>query len=212
MTLLRTLEETLAQYVSPINARVVVERSRRVLGEKAVLTREDRARFLMTVRSSLRMFTSDERAATIVEELDRRLVPGAGRLDHAHKSFAIQDEDDLRAARAVARDICLSLSASSSEAQRVATAVSELARNILCYTPGGQIELELHRGPPVRLRLIASDRGSGILHLEDVLAGRFKSRTGLGRGLLGVKRLMDQFRVQTGEQGTRIEAEVTFLC
>ena len=209
MTLLRTLEELLAQYVSPINARVVAERSRRVLSDQNVLTREDRARFLMVVRSSLRMFTSDERAATIVEELDRRLIPGAARLEHAHKSFPIQDEDDLRAARAVARDLCLSLSASSSEAQRVATAVSELARNIVAYTPGGTIDIDVTRGPPLRIVLLAQDRGPGIPHLEQVLAGQYRSKTGLGRGLLGVKKLMKNFHVHSDSTGTRIEGEVS---
>lgn len=209
---LRALEEALFPHVSAINARVIVERSRRVLRDPSRLTQEDRAHFLIAVRATLRLFASDERTSSIVEDLERRLSPGVLRIERELRTFEIRDERDLRAARSGARDVCLSFATSVTDAQRVATAVSELARNILYYTPGGQIELELHRGPPVRVRLIASDRGSGILHLEDVLAGRYQSRTGLGRGLLGVKRLMDQFRVQTGEQGTRIEAEVTFLC
>jgi serine/threonine-protein kinase RsbT len=211
MSLLRVLEEALVPHVSAINARVVVERSRRALRDPNHLSREDRVRFLGAVRSTLRLFTSDERASAILEDLDRRLVPQSARLDQELRSFAMRDENDLRTARAGARDVCLSFAATSTNAQRVATAVSELGRNIVAYTPGGQIELEVRRGPPVRVRLIASDRGTGILHLEEVLAGTYRSRTGLGRGLLGVKRLMDQFHVQTGAQGTRIEAEVTFL-
>ena len=209
---LRALEEALFPHVSAINARVIVERSRRVLRDPSQLTPEDRAHFLISVRATLRLFASDECATTIVADLERRLTPGVLRNERELRSFGIDDERDLRAARSGAREACLSFATSVTDAQRVATAVSELARNILSYTPGGQIDLELHRGPPVRVRLIASDRGSGILHLEDVLSGRYQSRTGLGRGLIGVKRLMDQFRVQTGEHGTRIEAEVTFLC
>lgn len=207
MSLLRELEETLTQHVSTINARVVVERSRRVLRTPVLLNGEDRARFMAAVRSSLRLFTSDEKAAFILADLDRRLSPGASRTDHERLSFSIQSEDDLRAARAAARDLCLTFSSTSTDAHRMATAVSELARNIVNYTPGGTIELELRRGPPMRFLILAEDHGPGIPHLEQVLAGQYRSKTGLGRGLLGVKRLMQQFRVKTGAKGTRIEAE-----
>jgi serine/threonine-protein kinase RsbT len=207
--LLRILEETLAQHLSPTNARVVVERSRRVLPDTVLRTPEDRARLLSSVRSTLHLFTSDVRALEIVEDLERRLSPGPSRSSHELKTFPIENEDDLRVARAGARDLCLAFGASSSEAQRVATAVSELARNIVSYTPGGKIELDLTRGPPLRIFLMAHDRGSGIANLDQILAGQYRSKNGLGRGLLGVKRLMKHFFVHTGPQGTRIEGEVT---
>jgi serine/threonine-protein kinase RsbT len=210
MSLLQALEATLCQHVSAINARVIVERSRRVLSDSQVMTREDRARLLATVRATLRLFTSDERASMIVEDVDRRLSPSAARVDQEHHVYVIQDEDDLRAARAGARDMCLSFAASSSDAQRIATAVSELARNIIAYTPGGQIDLTIRRGPPLRISLVAEDRGTGIPHLQQILDGKYQSKTGLGRGLLGVKRIMPHFKIHTGAMGTRIEAEVTF--
>jgi serine/threonine-protein kinase RsbT len=208
MSVMRMLEETLAQHMSPINARVVAERSRRVLHDPTLLTADVRSRFLLTLRANLRLFTSDERAATIVEELERRLIPNVIAQNHEHKSFSIEDEDDLRMARAEARDLCLAIGAGSSVAQRVATAVSELARTIVSYTPGGTIDIDATRGPPVRIQLLAQDKGSGIPNLEQVLAGQYRSKTGLGRGLIGVKRLMKNFRVQTGTSGTRIEGEI----
>jgi serine/threonine-protein kinase RsbT len=131
-------------------------------------------------------------------------------VDQEHQCFDIRDENDLRAARAGARDLCLAFAASSGEAQRIATAVSELARNIVSYTPGGQIDLTIRRGPPLPIAIIAKDYGSGIAHLDLVLSGKYRSKTGLGRGLLGVKRLMKEFHVHTSPMGTRIEAEVTF--
>lgn len=209
MSLLLELEEVLSQHVSAINARVVVERSRRAISDPMLRSREDRARFLAAVRSTLRLFTSDEKAATIVEDIDRRLSPSSVRIDQEQLSFLIQDEDDLRAARAGARDLCLTFASTSGAAQRVATAVSELARNIVSYTPGGQIDIDVRRGPPVRVRIVAEDKGKGIPHLDLILAGKYRSKTGLGRGILGVKKLMQVFRVVTGETGTRIEAEVT---
>jgi serine/threonine-protein kinase RsbT len=77
------------------------------------------------------------------------------------------------------------------------------------YTPGGTIELEPdHRDRAPRLIVRAVDQGGGIGNLEEVMAGRYKSRTGLGAGLLGTKRLADRFRIDTGPHGTRIEIGV----
>jgi serine/threonine-protein kinase RsbT len=219
---LRALEEALSQQVSTINARVILERSRRALHDPNRLTQEDQARFLIAVRTTLRLFTSEDRATAIIDDFTKRIAPRSSSSDprggpgqdqeQELLAFAMRDENDLRTARASARYTCLSYAARASDAQRVATAVSELGRNIINYTPGGQIEIEVRRGPPLRVRLIAVDNGSGIAQLEEILAGKYRSKTGLGRGLLGVKRLMDQFRVQTSAQGTRIEAEVTFQC
>lgn len=209
---LRALEDALSQQVSAINARVIIERSRRALRDPEMLASEDRARFLSSVRATLRLFTSDERVGVILADLEHRLERKGVPDTQAMHAFTMRDENDLRAARAEARSICLSFATRATDAQKVATAVSELGRNIINYTPGGQIEIEVHRGPPIRVLLVASDRGSGIKQLEEVLAGTYRSKSGLGRGLLGVKRLMDQFRIQTGAQGTRIEAEVTFAC
>ena len=91
--------------------------------------------------------------------------------------------------------------------QRVTTVVSELSRNIVAYTPGGYLELELKAMPP-RLAIRASDRGSGIPNLPEILAGKYRSRTGLGRGLLGTKQLAQRFDISTGASGTTIEAEI----
>lgn len=209
MSLMRVLEDVLTQHVSAINARVVVERCRRLIGDPAHLGAEDRTRLLLTVRSTLRLFTDEARSAAITADVDRRLMLRTPPAEQERRVFDVADEEDLRAARAGARDLCLAVAASTISAQRVATAVSELARNIVSYTPGGQIEIEVRRGPPPRLRIVAHDRGKGIEQLEQVLAGQYRSKTGLGRGLYGVKRLMNQLRVQTGPQGTRIEAEVT---
>lgn len=212
MNPLRILEEALFQQVSAINARVVIERSRRTLRDPNHLTTEDRARFLITVRSTLRLFSSDDRTTAIVEDLEKRLDSQPPPASQESLTFTMRNESDLRVARARTRDVCLALPVSSTDAQRVATAVSELGRNIISYTPGGQIVLQARRGPPASVRLVATDAGHGIAQIADVLAGTYRSKTGLGRGLLGVKRLMDEFHVETGEQGTRIETEVKFSC
>jgi serine/threonine-protein kinase RsbT len=90
----------------------------------------------------------------------------------------------------------------------VATVVSELARNIVSYTQGGTIELILTSDGQPRILVRATDSGNGIANLDEVLSGRYRSTTGLGRGLLGVKRLADRFNIRTSKSGTQVEAEV----
>jgi serine/threonine-protein kinase RsbT len=118
----------------------------------------------------------------------------------------IKGEADVSRARLAARELCEALGARRLATQQVATAVSELARNIALYTPGGSISLEPIPGDPPSMRIVAEDRGSGISNLKAVLDGSYRSRTGLGKGILGVKRLMDRFDIRTGARGTRIEA------
>jgi serine/threonine-protein kinase RsbT len=92
--------------------------------------------------------------------------------------------------------------------QKVATIVSELARNMVLYAGGGIVEIASTNGQPKRVVVTGTDQGPGIPNLSEVLSGRYKSRTGLGRGLLGTKRLSDRFDVSTGNDGTRVIAEV----
>ncbi len=92
----------------------------------------------------------------------------------------------------------------STDAVRLATAASELARNIYMYAQTGEIRLELHEGDGfVTFIIIAKDKGPGIPNIQDILSGKYVSKTGLGRGLAGTKRLLDEFEVETAPgQGT----------
>jgi serine/threonine-protein kinase RsbT len=91
----------------------------------------------------------------------------------------------------------------------VTTIVSELARNIVSYTAGGKIELVWKQErEQQRIVICATDRGPGIANLAHVLSGEYRSKTGLGRGLVGTKRLADSFDIATSSKGTHILAEV----
>jgi serine/threonine-protein kinase RsbT len=82
---------------------------------------------------------------------------------------------------------------------RLATAASELARNIYMYAKEGEVTLELAEdGLQARLSLVAADRGPGIADVETVLSGKYRSRTGLGRGLAGTKQLLDSLEIESG--------------
>jgi signal transduction histidine kinase len=91
---------------------------------------------------------------------------------------------------------------------KLATVASELTRNIYEYAQTGSITVSLiERGGRRGLELVCEDDGPGIDDVEQILAGHFQSRTGLGKGLAGSRRLMDEFRIQTAPgRGTRIEA------
>lgn len=112
-------------------------------------------------------------------------------------------EGDVVIARSRGRQLAELLGFSAQDQTRMATAVSELARNALMYAGGGQVEY----GVDARARQLTvrvSDQGAGIAGLEEILAGRYVSRTGMGAGLRGTRRLMDQFEITTGPAGTRI--------
>jgi anti-sigma regulatory factor (Ser/Thr protein kinase) len=96
---------------------------------------------------------------------------------------------------------------SPTECVRLATAVSELARNMYMYASGGELSLSLEEEPHRFLFTVeAIDKGPGIAQLDLILAGGYRSRTGLGRGLLGVKALLDQLEIETHVGlGTRIK-------
>lgn len=130
---------------------------------------------------------------------------GAARIDT--ETVSIRGEWDVSAARARVREVVTVLGGSSYDVVRAMTLVSELARNIVLYTPGGRIDF----GPshnPRGLVVRATDEGAGIANLDEVLSGRHRSSTGLGRGLIAAKRLAHRFQIETGPGGTRIEAHV----
>ena len=119
----------------------------------------------------------------------------------------IRSEHDVVLARQRARQIAGLLGVDAQAQTRIATAVSEIARNAYQYAGGGKVVFEMVASPP-RLRISILDRGPGIAQLADVLDGRYRSPTGLGLGILGARRLSDRFEVRSGQgQGTTIVLE-----
>lgn len=110
----------------------------------------------------------------------------------------IRYEHDIVLARQRARSIAELLGFDSNEQTRVATAVSEIARNAFRYAKGGEVEflLEERDRPQVFLARI-KDRGPGIADLAAVLEGRYRSTTGMGLGITGTRRLMDYFHIES---------------
>jgi signal transduction histidine kinase/DNA-binding response OmpR family regulator len=117
----------------------------------------------------------------------------------------LQDEHDVVLARQRARQLAEFLAFDTQEQTRIATAVSEIARNALNYAGGGNVEFFLEGVQPPQVLLIRiSDHGPGIAVLQQILNGQYASPTGLGRGILAAYRLMDQCDIQTSSRGTTV--------
>jgi signal transduction histidine kinase len=120
-------------------------------------------------------------------------------------SVRIHHEHDIVAARQRARQIAAALGFDATEQTRIATAVSEIARNAYAYAGGGGVEYSVEGDTPPQILIVTvSDKGGGIANLEEVLAGQYRSRTGMGLGIVGTRRLMDNFSVHTGPGGTTV--------
>src|SRR5688572_21091677 len=117
-------------------------------------------------------------------------------------NLVLQHEHDIVTARQRARDLARILGFDSQDQTRIATAVSEIARNAVVYGGGGQAQFFVESATaPQLLVMEISDRGPGIANLQEVLSGRYQSSTGMGRGLIGARRLLDRFDIHTATQG-----------
>ena len=113
-------------------------------------------------------------------------------------SLFVRHEQDVVAARQRARQIAARLGFESQDQTRIATAVSEIARNAFMYGGGGKVEIAVEgRYAPQLLVMRVTDRGPGIRDLDAVLSGRYRSSTGMGLGMVGARRLVDHFEVKS---------------
>jgi len=110
----------------------------------------------------------------------------------------VREERDVVDARSRAKQIAALLKLDPQDQTRVATVVSELTRNALTYAGGGKAEFGLDTRAGARVLTVnVSDTGPGIPDLELVLSGAYRSTTGMGVGLFGSRRLMDDFEVHS---------------
>lgn len=119
---------------------------------------------------------------------------------------AIGSDGDLVTARARGRALAVELGFSRTDATLIATAISEIARNIVVHVGHGEIELRpVYEDGRCGLVVVARDRGPGIRDLDAALAHGYAGRGGLGLGLPGARRLMDEFEVTSSpDEGTTV--------
>lgn len=123
----------------------------------------------------------------------------------------VHSETDVVAVRQRAKQIAHLCGFGKQDQVRIATSVSELARNVINYAGGGKIYFSVEGDTaPQILTVVIDDKGPGIPNLEQILAGDYVSPTGMGMGIIGARRLADRFDVKTGATGTQITIRKIF--
>jgi signal transduction histidine kinase/DNA-binding response OmpR family regulator len=113
-------------------------------------------------------------------------------------TYSLHVQADVVGARQRARQIADLIGFDGREQTRIATSVSEIARNAFRYAGGGKVEFEIEgETVPQILVIRVSDDGPGIAQLDEVLEGTYRSTTGMGIGLIGSRRLMDRWDVHS---------------
>jgi serine/threonine-protein kinase RsbT len=110
------------------------------------------------------------------------------------ETASIRSSDDIVRVRRIVREWAISLGFSLVDQTKVVTAASELARNVIDYGGGGDFRIEALNNDSRRgLRLTFSDEGPGIVDMEQAMKDGFTTGGGLGLGLGGAKRLVNEF-------------------
>jgi len=109
--------------------------------------------------------------------------------------IAIKGDADIVSARQAARELASRLGFSKTDLTVLATAVSEVARNIVRFAGSGEVVVELIDSPRPGVQVVARDTGPGIADVDRAMADGYSTYAGLGLGLPGARRLMDEFSV-----------------
>ena len=113
--------------------------------------------------------------------------------------IAIESDNDVVTARQRARELAARVDLTSTDQTLLATAISEVARNITTYATRGEVLLSIVRdGSREGIRVVARDQGPGIADLDLAMQDGYTSGGGLGLGLPGARRLVDEFDIETG--------------
>lgn len=118
--------------------------------------------------------------------------------DNNNIRVPINHEGDIVTARQKVRELCNRLDFSSVDQTLVATAISELARNIIEYAKAGEITMSLvEAGDRKEIAIVAKDNGPGIPNIELAMQDGYSTSKGLGLGLPGCKRIMNEFSISS---------------
>ena len=157
--------------------------------------------FVSALEQSLPMYIVDPASPGRVHR--RRPAPLARPTAGGEASDLVTTTVRVRSAREVlhasdtARQTARRIGFSALDQTKIATAVSELARNILLYVGDGEVRVSVLTAPRRGIEIVASDSGKGIADVSVVMDADYRSRTGMGKGLKGTKRLMDHLEIAT---------------
>jgi serine/threonine-protein kinase RsbT len=120
-------------------------------------------------------------------------------------TIPVSSEADIVAVRRRVRELASQVGLSLVDQTKLVTAASELARNTVVYGGGGTLQLESLNGPRNGVRLTFTDQGPGIPDIGLAMRDGFTTGTGLGLGLGGAKRLVNEFEIQSSVgRGTKV--------
>ncbi|MEU4622359.1 ATP-binding protein [Actinoplanes sp. NPDC023801] len=125
--------------------------------------------------------------------------------DESQRIPVTTDQDVVRV-RQLVRTVAVAVKLSLVDQTKIVTAASELARNTLVYGGGGEVEVvRVHNDRRAGIRIVFADQGPGIVDLDLALTDGYTTGGGLGLGLSGARRLVDEFDIDTGPgKGTTI--------
>lgn len=212
MNITQVLRAALTGHVSPLTLDATLRRHLvGVDGAVAAVPESERARLARKIEDAVGLFSMTPRQRL------RDLLRASLELSAADAEMdgtievPILKEMDVNVARNQARLLATQAGMSTTKSVKLATSVSELARNIILYAGTGKVEMQrMLDHSEVAVRVCASDEGPGIdpQRLEQILSGQYKSKSGLGKGLLAVKRIADRFDVESRKgKGTRVNVE-----
>lgn len=213
---MNTLEERLlailGEYVSAIVARSVLNLSQeRSHADLNRLESPAREKFLVELKKGISVFIKEPEARTrCTIALEQALTARGSKpaREQGHVIVEVATDGDVLVARNKGWYLCQEVEFPSNLKVTLVTVITELARNIVQYAGKGKIDISVSSVAPAYVQVVASDSGPGIKDLSGILSGNYKSSSGLGLGLKGVKRLMDECEIRTGPgTGTTVTAK-----
>ena len=126
--------------------------------------------------------------------------------DEREGQVAINSEGDIVIARKIVRDVAMAIGFGVTDVTRIVTAASELTRNVFRYAGSGIMSWRmLNAGEHIGIELTFEDHGPGIPDVEQAMEIGYTTSGGLGLGLPGARRLMDEMAIQSAVgKGTRV--------
>jgi serine/threonine-protein kinase RsbT len=198
----------LRRYLSePTSRSLLTSAARRANLRLETLTRSDVPQLVTQLGPGLNIFLQEPEKlqncksllALVAVENNAAAVPAEQPVESRPDgiSVPIRAEHDIVRARTLGKDMAKQLGFSEVVQTKVATAVSELARNIFQYAGTGEIRIRRIEGKRRGIEVVARDQGPGISDPALILSGAYRSKWGMGAGLRGTKRLVDEFELDT---------------
>lgn len=201
------LLEVLERSFSTIVARTLLMVARRRAGcSTDPLSAGDAAAVIRALEDSLPAYLADtERRRSCETALKNSLLTSTSPTPPAAKRIAVRSDADLRLVTDTVRTLARELGMSVLDQTKLMTASAELVRNMLQYAGSGEFQVSIVDRPRKGLSISAIDHGPGIPDVGRVMAPSYTSRTGMGIGLQGTKRLMDEFEIESSAaKGTSV--------